>query len=281
MKGLGYIPSLPDFRDFSVDHAEVSPRLAALGQPSILDMLKNLVTSTPSSVDLREYCSPIHDQGSLQSCTAHAATSLLEFMQKKTHGKYTEMSRLYVYYCTRFLMRGNWLEQDSGAYMRSAMAALRLYGAPPEVFYPYNESKVNDRPSPMLYSLAEDFEATQYTRLDNSWLDRLVLLKQIKRFLASGIPIMFGFSVFENINGAAKTGEIPLPAGSLEGGHAVVAVGYREYPGQDALLIQNSWGSGWGLSGFGWLPLDYIKRGLAQDFWALLKADWVNMEIFS
>ena len=71
------------------------------------------------------------------------------------------------------------------------------------------------------------------------------------------------------------------------GGHAVVAVGYDDArvientnPGggktTGAILVRNSWGTEWGDRGYGWLPDDYCLRGLARDWWSLLKSDWVE-----
>lgn len=43
-----------------------------------------------------------------------------------------------------------------------------------------------------------------------------------------------------------------------------------------ALLIRNSWDTGWGNKGYGWLPYEYVLRGLAIDWWTLLKNEWVD-----
>jgi C1A family cysteine protease len=68
----------------------------------------------------------------------------------------------------------------------------------------------------------------------------------------------------------------PWPGEKAIWGHAIVAVGYddgkkikntvcnRETTG--ALLIRNSWGTGWGDKGYGWLPYDYVLNKLAMDF---------------
>jgi len=98
---------------------------------------------------------------------------------------------------------------------------------------------------------------------------------------------MFGFTVYSSIPpvGDGK-GEIPFPerGDSVEGGHAVVAIGYDDkkvigkYTG--AIMIRNSWGVKWGDHGYGWLPYAYITAGLAVDFWSLVESNFINTELF-
>jgi C1A family cysteine protease len=66
----------------------------------------------------------------------------------------------------------------------------------------------------------------------------------------------------------------------VRGGQAAVAVGYDDMrvirSTRGALLVRNSWGSGRGEAGYGWLPGAYVKEQLAVDFWTLVKGEWVE-----
>jgi C1A family cysteine protease len=106
--GMGWLPDYPDFRDYTVERDKVSTRLKRLGQTdSVKAMLKKVGVSkqgkvaVPSSVDLREWCSPIEDQGGLGACTAHAGIGIVEYFERRAFGKHMDASRLFLYKVTR------------------------------------------------------------------------------------------------------------------------------------------------------------------------------------
>jgi C1A family cysteine protease len=144
-------------------------------------------------------------------------------------------------------------------------------------------------PSAFCYAFAQSFQAISYYRLDPPGTDVNALLQTIKTNLAAGLPSIFGFTVYSSYKQAETTGKIPIPAAGerIVGGHAIMAVGFDDTiqiqntatgatETTGALLIRNSWGSGWGIGGYGWLPYDYVLRGLAVDWWTLLKNEWID-----
>ncbi|NEQ55543.1 MAG: cysteine protease [Leptolyngbya sp. SIO3F4] len=238
----------------------------------------------PDFVDLSLWCSPIEDQGSINSCTAHAGVALTEYFAKRAFGKYTDVSPLFLYKTARNLMQR---AGDSGASVRETMKAMVLFGIPPEEHWPYDEERYDEEPTTFCYSFAKNYQALKYFRLDYAGIAENALLIQIKAVLLAGFPCMFGFTVYTSIYEEAnfEKGYIPYPSklDKMEGGHAVVAVGYDDNlvimnadgkRSKGAVLIRNSWGIYWGQGGYGWLPYDYILAGLTADWWSLLKSEW-------
>lgn len=295
--GMGWLPDYPDYRDNTTESAEVSPKLRQKGQKdSVKAMLKKVGVAEPVkvglplSVDLRTWCSPIENQLSIGSCTAHAGVGIVEYFERRSFGKHIDASRLFLYKVTRNLL--HWTG-DTGAFLRSTMGALVLFGVPPEEYWRYVIADFDKEPSAFCYAFAQNYQAITYYRLDPFGTSKADLLNRIKTNLAAGLPSMFGFTVYSSISQAATTGKIPYPTPGekILGGHAIVAVGYDDnmkikntnvgaMETTGALLIRNSWGTGWGSSGYGWLPYEYVLRGLAVDWWSLLRNEWVDTGAF-
>src|SRR3990170_1980639 len=108
--GMGWIPDYPDIRDYTEETEEVKSVLGAAG------VAKG--KGPPASVDLREWCSPVEDQGGLGSCTAHAGAGVIEYYERKAFGTHIDASRLFLYKATRNLMK---VKGDTGAYLRTTM----------------------------------------------------------------------------------------------------------------------------------------------------------------
>jgi len=287
--GTGWLPPLPDLRDYTKEQPDVAKMAKMLG----ISPTKKLVPGLPAKVDLRKWCSPIENQGNLGSCTAHAAMGIVEYFEQRAFGKHINGSRLFVYKATRNLMG---VTGDTGAWLRNTMGALVLCGIPPEKYWAYTDHKpdFDKEPPSFVYAVADNYEALRYFCHDPLGMNipPTTVLGNVKRFLAAGIPSMFGFFGFPSFSQSDIKGGIPYPCSGEQAqwGHAIVAVGYddtmkiknlncnKETKG--ALLIRNSWGSGWGDNGYGWLPYQYVLSQLAVDFWSLLRMEWVDTKQF-
>ncbi len=284
-RSLGWLPDYPDIRDFTPKNEQVQSLLEKT------DLFQVNAEELPASANLREWFPGVEDQGQLGSCTANAGAGIVEYFEKRAFGKHVDASRLFLYKVTRKMMN---VEGDTGAFLRSTMGALVMFGVPPEEYWPYEIADYDKEPSAFCYAFAQNYQAIKYFRLDPPNASRDKLLNKIKKYLTTGIPAMFGFTVYNSISEAdANAGKIPFPAPgeTIAGGHAVVAVGYddditikasgpeaKETKG--AFLIRNSWGAEWGDNGYGWLPYEYLNQGLAEDWWALLKGEWVDTDQF-
>jgi C1A family cysteine protease len=295
VRGTGWLPPSLDPRDFTPQHREMQPLINHLNA-QLKAHAPKMLTAPPTSVDLRQWCSPIEDQEQLGSCTANAAAGIVEYFERRAFGRHVDASRLFIYKSTRNLLG---LVGDTGAWLRNTMGALTLCGAPDEKYWPYTDTDPDfDREPPaFVYAIADNYEALKYFAHDplSKSIPRADVVASVKKYLAAGIPSMFGFWGYASFSSGNQPGYIPLPtdaelAGDPEWGHAIVAVGYDDAvkitntvsnkTTTGALLIRNSWGSSWGMSGYGYMPYDYVLKNVALDFWSLLKEEWVDTQKF-
>lgn len=282
--GAGWMRDLPDFRDYTLENvvAKGALTVAPGWRKPIFTASGGFAADTsplPSTVDLRQWCSPVEDQGPLGSCTAFAGIGLVEYSQRRAFGKHLDASPRFLYKATRDLL--HW-QGDTGAYLRSTLKALALLGVAPEEYWPYDIAQFDVEPPVLAYALGQSYQALRYLRLDPAGRSPAEVLERVKVMLVAGFPSAFGFTVYESIYGVGGTGNIPFPGPGerVVSGHAVCAVGYDDHRNMNGmpggLLVRNSWGTGWGASGYGWLPYAYVTEGLAVDFWSVLRQEWID-----
>ena len=242
-----WLPDKPDSRDHIFNAAAVAPAQLA------------------PAVDLRQYDSPIQDQGQIGSCTGNAIAGLINLIDKKVNKTPLQVSRLFIYYQER-VYEGT-VNYDSGAYIRDGIKTVYTYGAPTENLWPYQTRLLYNRPSIGAWTDAAKRKVTGYQRVMN--------LNDIKVALSAGNPVVIGFTVYESFEGSVNnnTGMMPYPNTSTEqilGGHAVAVVGYNDNLGGGRLICRNSWGTSWGDRGYFYMPYQVITNtSMSGDFWLI------------
>ena len=257
---LGWIPDLPDHRDFS--YAAPRATLRAL----------------PPSVDLRpSFPAAPYDQGQIGSCTANAIAAAIQFDRAKAGQKPAfKPSRLFVYYNERKMEHT--IPLDNGAQIRDGIKSVNKLGDCSEKTWPYDDTPADPdthvfpshsaaiaQPSKAAYAEAKKCTAVAYFRIDNS-------LRQMKGCLADGYPFVFGFTCYDSLWDAkdkpVTVVPMPGPKDGVAGGHAVLAVGYDD--AKEQFIIRNSWGRRAQDHGYFYMPYDYLANDdLATDFWTI------------
>jgi C1A family cysteine protease len=275
-RAYGWRPDLPDRRDLK--YGSASRPLSASG-------------TLPASVDLRSLCPAVYDQGQWGSCTANAIAGAIEFelmrqalgaqaslpavnpkemqagMPALPGGNVFTPSRRFIYWNERNL-EGD-VDTDAGAQIRTGIKVVNADGAPAETEYPYTDVWADfvARPPQPAFRDAKLHKAIEYLSIAQDGSSY-----HVRHCLASGFPVIFGFTVYDSFESGAVTtsGVVPMPASSEQiiDGHAVVAVGYDD--AKSVVIVRNSWSASWGQAGYFTMPYAYIfDPGMADDFWTI------------
>jgi C1A family cysteine protease len=165
---------------------------------------------------------------------------------------------------------------DAGSTLRNSIKAAANFGVVSETLWPYVESKFTTNPPSSVWGAARLHRVTSYHAIADGDLATM------KAVLAAKNLICFGFTVYDAMlsSDMARTGLLCRPRldEQVQGGHAVCLVGYDDNKvmpdgSKGAFLVRNSWGTGWGLSGYFWMAYNYVgDKNLAWDFWVITSA---------
>ena len=214
-------------------------------------------------VDLRHLLPPVRSQGTRPLCVPFAITTANE-AARSLLGVGTPADILAVepvwQHCVNSGSGGH-----QGTSIGAAAEGLANRGQPLEAHWPYNHTLgVMTEPDPPAAATVDWHGADMVNvPLYHDGVEDL-----IETALALGLPVVLLVEQTDQFDFPDPDGEIGVPPINSPVGdyHAVVVAGAATSADGSTrrLLVRNSWGTGWGAGGYGWMPLDYLTAFVVQ-----------------
>lgn len=219
------------------------------------------IGSLPPVITLLPWLGPVKDQGDEGSCTGHAYSSHREFLARKYQAAGPILSPQFLY-CQELIAEGSF-PQDAGANSRTGCVILNQYGCCEEGIEPYVDGSLTKPTQDQIFN-AKKWIGGAYHRIGH--------LADVLSCLNSGYCCTAGFVVYESFESdqVANTGIMPMPKPNeaVLGGHETLIVGH-DIPNR-RVLVQNSWGTSWGINGRFWMPFEFVSNpAYVSDLWML------------
>lgn len=237
-------------------------------RPSLRHFLKPLRSTLkfdahitlPPKLSLIPEMPAVKDQGQTGTCYANAAATCMEYDNGEAGYGVEPLSRLFIAFNT-CSFEGNSDPNEGCQNLADTAKAVETYGACLEQLWPFDTTQIETKPPYDCYKAGKLDLLKQFHEVPQN--AQAMMLTLVNKY-----PFMVGIAVYDSMmtDDVASSGLVPMPTASdtLEGGHAVVVCGYKlgEY-----WELQNSWGTGWGISGRFRLPWDYLLNpDLSYDF---------------
>jgi len=214
---------------------EISEQMRALADEPETPMLEAL--RLPGVFNLQSKCTPIRNQGSCGSCWAFACVASVEGVQKWKYNRNYDLSEQWLVSCNN---------KGWGCNGGNVIFSMMKNGTPLESCFPYVAKDV-----PCKNSCPKYAGFSGYSYVSNN-------VNSIKNAIYKYGPVFT--SVYVDYYFQRYTGGVFNRNASGQNNHAVALVGWDDNKG--AWRLRNSWGSGWGESGYMWIK--YGVQGIGR-----------------
>jgi len=196
----------------------------------------------PASFDWRNrsgqnFITPVRDQGACGSCVAFGTTAAVEGtlrVQRVDSTLAVDLSEASLFYCIGASQGRNC---STGWWPQDALTGYQNLGVPDESCFPYT---AGDQACSQCADWAQC--VTKITSFHG-----VSTVADMKTWLSSRGPMSACLTVYDDFF-SYTSGVYHHVTGNLAGGHCVCFVGYDDT--QSCWICKNSWGTGWGDSGF-------------------------------
>jgi len=214
------------------------------------------------SVDLRQFFSPVRNQGNLGACSTFAVVSMYEAIMNRFSGNSNkaDMSERFVYYYSNVLTG----QPEGGSNYFDQLGVLGKHGVCSENIYGYSTANLDIKPSDTAIDEAMNHRVLMARQIQlRSEGDKSECLTENHRLLTSalseGYPVGISLKIYPDFgkHGAFinRPDQNDISAGK-EGFHAMVLAGYSE--AEKCYIVRNSWGPKWGDKGYCYISAAYI-----------------------
>jgi hypothetical protein len=204
-------------------------------------------SNLPKTFFISNILLPVRNQGQTNCCVAYATACAIEYKNIMTKKYLDYLSPAFIY------TNRNDTSIDDGMTSIDAISIVKKYGVSTDKFFPME--KLNKSIQPYVYDDAQKYKVTQYNYIVK--LDTLKIALFNNGPVMAILPVYNSTTMFWKNNATINNTDI--------GYHCISIIGFDDV--NEQLLIRNSWGTNWGMSGNTWFPYSDFK--LIVESWTL------------
>lgn len=211
----------------------------------------NAVRSLPSSCDISSIVPLPGDQGILKSCTSwafvYAALSAKE-VQKRGWTPRLDTHIFSPSHVHNSIVQGN----DRATYYDEVINYFSTYGASTVKYFAISDTNCAPQPNDIQLQNASLYKGTTCGVASG--------ISAIKQELCNGNVVVLAIREFYDFINLSWSNQIyDSVYGDSQGNHSIALVGYDDTKGSNgAFRFINSWGTNWGLNGYGWISYNLV-----------------------